>query len=233
MSRNIEFKKEFVDLVNELTCINPSIAIMRDNDRIVISQSDKFQTLPYILTAPANYFNIDDTIAFYKFSDFHRHISIVKESSLSLDSNDSYIYISIKGMKIKYRLSLTDGVSNGPKEVQFGDGDAVFTLTKEDLDEIVKINNLIKGDKARIRCSDNKVTITFSRQGADNTFEKEFVCERVSDFDEDFEFDILANRFEYIPCKKDYTIYLSKHKYVKISLMHEDIELNIYSGDAS
>jgi len=235
MKNAIEFKKEFVDLINELTCINPSVAIMREDDRIFVSQSDKFQTLPYILSAPYNYFDISDTIAFYKFADFHRYFSSVKDPALQLKENSNSIVISgkVAKTKINYRLSSEDGVSNGPREVLFGDGDALFTLTKDDLDEIVKINNLVKGDKAKIRCVGDKVNIRFYKNGSDNDFEKEFDCERTSENEEDFEFEILANRFENIPNKRDYAVYLSRESFIKISLIHEDIELNIYSGDAS
>jgi hypothetical protein len=137
------------------------------------------------------------------------------------------------GVKLNYLLSDEEGIANGPKEINFKNADVQFTLTKESIDEIVKINSLVKGNKARIRCVENTLTITFYTNNSDNSFEKTFECERISDYDQDIDFVILSNRFEYLPSKRDYVMNISAKKYIQISLINPDIEFNIYTGEAS
>jgi len=232
MGKSIAYKKELFDFCNELTSISKSIAFERVGDRVVVRKSDANQTLPYIISVPSEYFDIDDTVAFYEYSNFYRYLNTLKTPKL--DIQNEHILIQGNGVKINYLLSDEDGIINGPKKVDFEHGDVRFVLRKEDIDEIVKINGLVKGTHANIKVVDTTVTITIFSSGSDNSFEKVFEAERVDGGeDDDFEFTIMSNRFDVLPSKRDYTVDLSCEAFLRISLIHEEIEFNLYSGDIS
>ena len=229
MAGDIIYNKDLFDFVSNLTAINNSIAFERVGDRVVVRKSDKNKTLPYILSVPAEYFDIEDTVAFYKYDHFYKFMSTLKRPNLKI--KEDRMIMSGKGIRVNYMLSDPEGIINGPKTVEFDNWNIRFTLTKEDLDEIVKINTLVKGTKARIRCEDNSILITIYSSGSDNSFEKEFEAERLTDNDDTFEFTILSNRFEFLPSKRDYSIDISQEKFMRMSLIHEEIEFDMYSGE--
>jgi len=225
---NIAYKDELFDLVNDLTGIHQAIAFERIDDNVVIRKTDKEKTIPYILKAPSEYFDIDETVAFYMYNDFYNYYKVFKGCDISIGGRT--LTLKQKGRKSNYTLSPSEGIINGPKRVNFGESDVTLTLTKEDLDELIGMINLIKADKALISCVDNEVTIQIYTDNHDNTFEKTFECDRNSDYDENIQFNIMADRFTLIPSKKNYVIDIKKEKHMKFSLIHDDIELNIYSG---
>lgn len=233
MSQKITYKKELFDFINELTAISNSIGFERVDDRVVIRKANKNRTLPYIVSVPASYFDINDTVAFYKYDHFYKFMTSIKNAELHL--SDPNIVISKSGktpINIDYRLSEEEGIINGPVgTIDFDAWDIQFVLSSEDLEEIVKINRFVKGTNAHIECTDNEVKLSIYSNGNDNTFDKSFTCERVGDSDKDFSFVINANRFEYLPSKRDYTIHISSEKFVKFSLIHDEIEFDMYSGD--
>ena len=231
MAQKISYKKELFDFINELTPINNSIAFERVKDRVVVRKSDKNRTLPYIVSVPAEYFDIDNTIAFYKFDNFYKFLKSMKNADLAL--SDPNIVISQGRRSQDYRLSLPEGIINGPKVVDFDAWDIIFTLSAEELQYIRTTNGNVKGNKALISIVDNEVTIDLYSSGQDNTGQTVIECERTSDNNDDFSFVINANRFEYLPTKRDYTVKISAEKFINFSLIHDEIEFDMYSGDAS
>ena len=233
MPKTIEYKKEFFDLLNDLTSINNSIGIEREDDKIVVRKFDKSKTLPYILTAPNSYFNIENTVCFYNFSNFYRYMEMIKDPQISITETDGVndkIKLFNSSARVNYILSEKEGIINGPAEVEFGESDITFTLLKDELDEICKMNNLIKAEIAEISCKGNKVIIKIFSDENGNSFEKAFKVERLTDYDEDIEFKILSKVFGLLPSKKDYNIFIKKEKYIKFDLVHDEIDLMVYSG---
>lgn len=228
---NIEYKRELFDILNDLSPINKSIALESIDDQIVVKKSDKHRTFAYVLKCSHDYCSIDKTIAFYDYSNFYKFLSTVKNAKLSIANNN--IVLCGNGVKLNYLLSDEEGIINGPKHTDLPkNADVQFTLTKENIDEIVKLNSLVKGAKARLTCVDGEVTIKFYTTNTDNSFEKTFECERPSDYDKDITFDILANRFDLLPSKRDYVVQIYNFKFIQFSLIHEDIELSLYSGES-
>jgi len=236
MVENIEYKRELFDFVNDLTAISPSIGFERvydevyGVDRIVVRKADKNRSLVYTLSVPVEYFDIKETVAFYMYSNFYKFLTSIKNVKLSLDEN--LMIMNGSGVKLNYILSDEEGITNGPKAIGFKDPAVRFTLTSEAIDEIVKLNTLVKGSKAKILCSGTNITITIYTTDSDNSFEKTFECERLTDYDEDIEFIILSNRFEYLPSKRDYVVDITENKYVRISLINETFDFNMYTGVA-
>ncbi len=234
MSQTITYKKELFDFINDLTGINNSIAFERVDEQIVVRKSDKNKTTPYILKAPAEYFDIDETVAFYKYDEFYKYLNTIKNPELTID--DPKIIISRGGpskVNIKYTLSDEEGIINGPKKLDLPEWDVTFTLPREDLDEIVKINGLVKGGKAQFSCVDDVMTVDFYSSDNEHAFDKTFKCDRISEMDDDFTFIVNGNRFALIPSKHDYNINISSLGLMNMSLIHDDIEFDFYSGDAS
>lgn len=236
MAKTIEYKRELFDFVNELTAINPSIAFERitdenlNQDRIVVKKSDKNRTLAYTLSVPTEYFDIDETVAFYAYSNFYKFLTSIKNVNLSVD--DNVMVLNGNGVQLNYLLSDEEGITNGPKSIGFKNPAIRFTLTAEAIDEIVRLNSLVKGNKARIFCSGTTITITIYTTGSDNSFVKTFECERLTDFEDDIEFVIFSNRFEYLPSKRDYVVDITDKNYIRISLINEIIDFNLYTGVA-
>ena len=231
MTQKLTYKKELLDFVNELTPINNSIAFERVGDRVVVRKADKNRTLPYIISVPAEYLDIEETLAFYKFDDFHKFFKSMKNADLSIE--DPNIVISSGRRRQDYRLSLPEGIINGPKEVEFDAWDAIFTLSAEEIQNIRAIQNNVKGNKALITVEDNEVTIDFYSSGQDNTGQTVIDCERTSDNSDDFSFVINANRFEYLPTKRDYTVKVSSEKFMNFSLIDDNIDFDMYSGEST
>ncbi len=242
MPEKISYKKELFDIINDLTCINESIAFERVEDIVMVRKSDKMKTTPYILKAPAEYFDFDNTdpesgnniIAFYKYAEFYRYLNTIKNPELTLD--DPKIIISRGGnskVNIKYPLSDEEGIINGPKKFNLPPWDITFVLPREDLDEIVKINGLVKGAKAQLSCVDDVLTIDIYSSDHEQAFDKEFKCDRISDMSEDFSFIINGDRFSLLPSKRDYNVNISSQGMVNMSLIHDDIEFDFYTGDAT
>ena len=227
MSVKIAYKGELFDLVNDLTSIHNSIAFERVDDEVVVRKCDKEKTIPYILKAPAEYFDIDETVAFYKYDNFYRYYSMFKDGKIGIDGRT--MHLSRERRQTRYTLSDSEGIINGPKRVNFGDADATFTLTKEELDELNKMIGLISSDKATIKCEGTTVYIRIFSDDSDHDFVFDFECER-GEYNRTIEFNILSNRFSLIPSKRDYTISLKKEKQMRISLNHDDIDLDLYSG---
>ena len=236
MAENIEYKRELFDFVNDLTAINPSIAFERvqddvyGTDRIVVRKADKNRTLVYTLSVPVEYFDIKETVAFYAYSNFYKFLTSIKNVKLSVVEN--LMVLNGTGIKLNYLLSDEEGITNGPKSIGFKDPAVRFTLTSEAIDEIVKLNSLVKGSKAKISCSGTTITVTIYTTDSDNSFEKTFECERLTDYDEDIEFVIFSNRFEYLPSKRDYVVDITAAKYIRISLINETFDFNLYTGVA-
>ena len=231
----IEYDKELFDFVNNLSAITNSISFFVDeetNDSVHVVQSDANKSMLYTLNVPKRYFNINDTISFYKYDNFYSFLNTVKDPILEIDYDDGIIDISNSAVKINYILSDSEGILMDPRPViNFDSGDIKFTLLDDDIHEIVKINNLIKGTKANIKCVDNEIFITFYSESSDNSFTKKFDGERVGDYVDDIEFTVMADRFIVIPQKNDYSVDISKDAFIRISLIHDEIDFNLYSGE--
>lgn len=231
MAEGIQYNRELFDFINNLTAINNAIAFERIGDKVVVRKADKNRTLPYILSVPSEYFDIDETVAFYKFDNFYRFFNSYRNPVLNIE--DDRMIMSEGRSRTRYTLSDEEGIINGPKRVNFEQGDVRFTLTKEALDEIGKQIGLTKADRAKISVEEDAIRILFFSTVSDNDHEAEFEYEKIDGFDGEFEFTIFANRFEFLPSKHDYIIDVSSERYVRFSLVDDNIEFNMYSGDLS
>jgi len=228
MGQSINYKRELFDLINDLTSISPSIGFECDETSVIVRKCDEERTIPYILTAPIDYFGITETIAFYNYPNFYSFMDMIKDAKLTYNGN----VLNIDGAttKINYTLSDEGSIINGPSSIAFNDADYTFVLSRDELDEIVKMKNLVKAKRCIITCDDDVVKLKMYTDETSHSVVKEFVGDNVSDIEDVIKFEVSADRFSHLPPKRDYTVHIKKEKFMKFSLMHDEINLDIYSG---
>lgn len=226
----VKYNAELFDILKKnLTLINNSIIFEKEDDKVVVRRSDSESTIAYQLTAPKEYFDFDeDQIAFYNYNEFHQYFTALDGPDLSISNGK--IYIKKNTSKTDYLLSQPEQISPGPKSINFKDPDVRFKLNSSDLDEFIKMIGLIKPKKAHIFGKGDKITIKIFNSLHDNTFEKTFDVENLNNNDEEIDFVIFSETFERFPANRDYNIEIKKQGFVRISLIDENMTLDVYTG---
>lgn len=233
----IEYKREFLDIVYDLSKINNTVVFKKseDKDKIFIFTSDSAKLITYRLEAPIEYFNIpEDQIAFYKYGEFYTFLNVFHNPEFKFKRNK--IIISEGDSKFNYLLVEPDLIKvPQPKKINFGECDLKFNLTSTTIDNLSKmINSLIKAKQIKIYGNENKINMNIFADGYDNSFEKSFDVEQISDFSGDFSFNIYSDLITSMPNKKDYIFHLKfidhNRAFVKATLIHENINLDIYTA---
>lgn len=229
MSKVIEYKKEFLDLIKDLTDINNKIRLQKEGDKIVVRRADEEVTIAYMLDAPINYFNIEDELGFYNYTDFYGYLKALQDPKIKLDNNK--LILDTGSEKVDYILTNPDSTGKSPQDAEFTNVDFEFKLSVTDLDVIRNMIGQIKASRAKITTIDNnKVSIRIYNSLHDNSLVKTFDIKNLSDFSENVEFTIFSDIFLQIPAKRDYVINVINRGFMKVSLQHEAINLNIFTG---
>lgn len=238
MSKNenlVEYKSELFDLIKDLTPITNQIIFQKDEEgNVVVCRSDIESTIAYRLVAPKSYFDFDDEqIAFYNYPNFYQYLKAFSEPKLLKKNVNTILIQSNTGdATTEYNLTDPSTIKAGPKAINFKDSNIKFKLSSSDLDQFIKMINLIDPKKAQITTDGKKVAIKiFSNlQLHDNTFEKVFEVDEASNIDEEIDFVIFSDTFQKIPLKRDYSVEIKDTGFIKISLLDNDISLDIYTG---
>jgi len=88
--------------------------------------------------------------------------------------------------------------------------------------------NLIKPKKAQITTKGNKATIKIFNNLHDNTFEKTFKVDNITD--KEIDFVIFSDTFDQFPMKRNYVFEIKENGFVKISLVDENMSLDVYTA---
>jgi len=232
-SKTVEYKEELFNIIHDLSLINNSIIFLKseEKDKVLVKRRDIEQSLVYILEAPIDYFNFPtDDVSFYSYNDFYQYFKAFEKPEIKID--DSKIYILEDNSKVDYILSNKESIAKegSVNNVKFGNADIKFSLTANDLDELVKMSSLLKAQRAKLTVKDDSVSIRLFNNRHDNSFEKIFKIEKLTDFSGTIDFVIFSDAFNKIPQKKNYTIEIKKEGYIKIHLDNENINLSIYTG---
>ena len=231
-TKSIQYKQELFDLINDLCSISPSIGFENIDGRVTIRKCDDERTIPYTLSAPMEYFDIselDEPIGFYNYPNFYSFLDMMKDPKIRLDGINQ-LYLTGDGVRINYILSDAESIINGPSSSDFADEDYEVTLSSDDIAEIVKMNGLIKAERAIVKCTDEGFFLKFYTDETEHSFVRQFECQRLSDYEEPIQFEIRANRFSYLPAKRDYKILIKKEGYMLFQLLHDELKLDIFSG---
>jgi len=226
----VQYNSELFDLLKDLSAINTQVVFQKDDDgNVFVSRADSESTIAYQLKAPKEYFDFgENEIAFYNYPEFYQYFKALGEPEISIKQKS--IILKEGSSKSSYLLSSPDAIPAGPRSIKFKDPDVRIKITSDELDEFLKMLGLINSKKAQVFGNGHKLTIKIFNNLHDNTFEKTFKAENLSDFDKEIDFVMFSDTFKNLPIKRDYIIEIIATGFVKISLVDENISLNIYTG---
>tara|TARA_Y100000310_G_C20704121_1_gene833213 strand:+ start:7154 stop:7831 length:678 start_codon:yes stop_codon:yes gene_type:complete len=218
-----------------MTQINEKIVVDSKDGRTIVSRQNEDKNIAYILSAPHEYFAIDNSIGFFKFSEFYKFFRVLSKPNhppeVAFDNNK--ILLSNADSRFEYIINDPSRMKTGPKAVNFDEYDYKFDFTNENLMELVKMHSMIKNSKhTKVSCLDGKVELSVYMEEANNCYTKKFDAEKTSEEPDElpFEFKLLTSFFEKIPSKFSYTVYIRKPGFMRFEVKHDDIELNIYTA---
>jgi len=227
----VNYNAELFDILKDLTSINNAVVLDKEEKKVVVRRADSESTIAYELTAPKEYFDFkDEQVAFYNYNEFYQYLkAFVNSPELSIDNKK--VNMKDGSARTVYLMSNPEAIPPGPKSINFTDPDIRFKFKASDHDEFIRMINLIKPKKAQIFGKGDKITIKIFNNLHDNTFEKEFEVENLSNnADEEVDFVIFSDTFEQFPQKRDYQIEIKKQGFVRISLVDEKMTLDVYTG---
>ena len=231
--KTISYKHEFVDLVSQLTPFNDKIVIEFDEEADVtkIRRQDDEKTAAYILSAPREYFDIDNKVGFYKYTEFYRFLKTLNNPTIKINQNK--LMLSNDASKFTYILTDASRMKTGPNDFNMEDPDFKFDLDSDSLMEIVKMSTLLKNSKhSEITCLDNKINIKICMEAGDNSFEKTFdVTFTSKEFSkEPLQFKIFSDFFTKLPARHNYTISIKAPGHLIFEMKSDDIQLKLYTA---
>lgn len=228
---SIKYNSEIFDLVQSLVPINNSIIFEKSSDgkNVLVRRADSEMSVAYILEAPVEYFDIpDDKLAFYNYNEYYQFFSTFDTPILSLNQNK--ITLSEGNAKTDYIISNPESLPAGPKKLNFRDPDVTFRLDATDLDDLSKMNALIKAKRARLYGNQKEINISLFSSMHENAYENKWDVEAANGFEGEYDFVIFSELFVKLPPKRDYDIAVISEGWVRVSLVDENITLNVYTG---
>lgn len=227
----VKYNSELFNILRDLVSISNSVIIRKENDQLVIRKSDSDVTIAYSLKAPLDYLDFpseNDDVTFYNYGEFYQYLKSFENPEIYIDSKK--ITLKEKNSKIDYVLANPEFFEKKiPKEPNIGDPDISFNLSPADHDEIIKMITLIKPKKARIIGDSKKINIVIFNQLHDNSFEKVFDVSKANG-EQEVDFLIFSDTFLHIPSKREYSFNIKTSGFVKVSLLNNKMNLDIFTG---
>lgn len=228
---SIKYNSGLFDIVKDLTLINNSIIFNKSESSVIIKRRDPEKTIAYILEVPEEYFDFTgEEVAIYNYNEFYQFFKAFNKPEILIDN--AKIYLTEKNAKIDYMLANSEALAKEGvvKNINFTDPDFKIKISSVDLDEIVKMNALIKAKKAKITSTEKTISIRIFNTLHENSFEKEFEFENLTGTKDNIDFTIFSESFTKIPQKRDYVIEIKKEGFIKFQLIDEKIKLNVFTG---
>lgn len=227
MSKQLTYKIETLQLLNQLSSISSKLIIKKKDDKIIINRKNDSEQIAFNFEAPIEDFCFgDEEIAFLDFPEFYQLISVFKNPDIA--QNENKMVISKEKSKIKYILCDTEALNESPKPLKNIDYDCTFELKQDEIKNISKMIGLINSDNTNLNFSDGKLMITFMNETHENTYEKEF--ESVSSNGDEFDFIIPSEIFTILP-SGDYDAMISKEGLFVLKLKNDRINLKIITSE--
>ena len=228
----VSYKEEFLDLIYDLRAIENGVIFEKDDDEenILVKRIDAEKNMAYSLKAPLSYFDFsEDRIAFYDYEEFYQFFKgLMKSPDIKLDNTK--IVMEKDNSRMDYMLSDPDSVRAGPKNIKFEGAQVAFKLTAKDLERLTKTVTSIKPKRAKISWDGKEVSIVVFSNQHHNVYEIKCDGKPIDGFDESFEFMVFFDVFIKLPSRRDYNVYLKTDGWSRYSLIHEEIDLDIYAG---
>lgn len=223
----VQYNAPYFELIKNLTAISPGIIFSRDSasKQIVVNRTNKGRSIFFKVTAPEEYFQFSssvDKVAFYNFAEFYNLMNAIGCSKLIHKDNKIIIESAIG--KVNYVLSAPETLAKSPTKINVSDPDMSFNLSSETLIELKKINSMMNAKYAKISNQEKSITIKLFNSAHENSFDKIFVPETVSEDIEDFDFPIYSDVFSKIPTSMNYKVSLFKRGYMFFTFENAGIE---------
>jgi hypothetical protein len=221
----ISFNSDYFSLVKDLTAISPGIVFTHDMaaKKIVINRTNKSRTIFFRVTVPEDYFAFSgEKAAFCNFAEFISLIGAFGASKLYQKSNKIIIDCPIG--KINYFLSDPNTLSKSPSTINLIDPDLTFILSADALAELRKINTLMNISFANITCVEKAITLKLFNSAHENSFEKQFTPETITETCDNFDFPVYSEIFSRIPTGVNYKIDMYKKGYMIFSFLNKGMD---------
>lgn len=232
--KKIAYNKTVLQLISELSVINPQVIIKRNDDtgRIDISCANTTRTTIYRLSAPLKAFEFeDDCIAFYNFQDFYKFLDAAGVASLYQDERDpSLLVIDGETGKLRYNISNPDVIKDGPKKVPFENPAAGFTLQAATLVNLTKMVNLVKSENTMLTFDGETVNMKLYNNVHKNSYDTDLSL--TNTVDEAFTMTILNEIYKLLPSGYDYSVEVIREGLIRFTLISEaDISVEIFTAE--
>jgi len=235
-SNKVEYNKDMLSLLNDLSAINESVIINKNDKKLSVQRANNARSIAYRLSMESSVFNFSgDQVSFYKFPEFFQLLSCF--DSPELHQTDDKLVISKDKCKINYLLSDPETLTKSPKQIQFDNPQVEFKLSTADIKELKKMIGLLTAKNTKFTCAKNKVDITCYNSGHDNSFSKSYPTDKCT---KDLSFAISSDVFPVIP-EGDYVIELMEKplpnskdgktiSIVRFTLQKKDTALEIFTA---
>lgn len=221
----INFNSEYINMVEDLTAISPSIIFSKDPEakKIVINRTNKNRSIFFKLTAPEDYFTFSgDKIAVFNFSEFVSLLSAFGTPKLFQKSNK--IIIDSEIGKINYVLSSPEALPRSPSKITLPEPDISFIMSAEALSDLKKINTLMHTCFANISIVEKAITLKLFNSTHENSFDRQYTPDFIAEGLENFDFPIYSEIFTRLPAKMNYRVSIYKKGFVHIAFSDKGID---------
>jgi len=199
MSKELNYKIETLNLLNQLSSISTGIIIKKSDDgkSIVINRKNPSESISYFFEADINDFCFEgEELSIYNYPEFYQLLSVFKNPKIVQNINK--LEISNNNSKIKYVLTDSEIMSPGPKGFNMQEEpNCVFELSEDELKNFCKMIGLVSSESANLLVNNDKLVITLKNETHENTFEKNFSV--IKSDGEDVDFNIPSEIFSVIP----------------------------------
>ena len=227
----VKYKKRALDLVNNLSLMNPKLKITKtdDEEHIYINGVNEDTSVSYQFKVPVGSFDFEgDEIAFHDFSHFYEFYSVLENAEITMD--DEKFEMKSGKSKITFFLSDPEIVEETFDDVDFEDPDYKFNISSSQLKHIQKMVNLTGAEKLVLSVADETVTLKLAKEDKDNFYETDF--ETSESNGEEFSLSFKKTLWDHAP-DGDYTVSVKEDSgVIQFSLQNEtDVSLDLYSGE--
>lgn len=240
MSKEISYNGGILEIVDSLTKINPSVIFWKEEDHIRVSMLDIDRLIGYKMTFPLTMLDIDDTIAFYNYPEFHQLYKMIPEASIIIDDHKK-IRICGETTKIGYFLSPVEKVNIAsddkplsPKNFKFEGSSFSFSLTKKMLAELKSTSSKLGVQIINLKSlvADKTVIMKMYNVDEEISFEKMLPLDVAEGCTESFDFDIIADHITRLPSIFDYVVNVNANGQIRFSAVtsDENVKLDIHTS---
>lgn len=234
----IEYKKEFLDLLRDLSILVPGMILYKEDDRLFIFRKN-VSDIYYRLSVPVEYLNFaGDYLAIRDFGEFYSFIKTMSEPEFF--DLDSHILVKDHTSQIKYPTTDEDPFlmeldklrkkDDSWKNINFTDEPAfICNFDKNIVKEIKTVAGRINNEFVTLTVKDNELTINCFISEEYPSWQKVYKSDIKNDIECSFK--IYTDVFNFLPLGI-FQFKIDGDGCVKLELDHEDIKLEIIAAEA-